>query len=295
MPASALLLIATAAVYLLQFIPAAGPFIYLFGGPLWSILTVNLAMILMAREAWTKRISPAFMLVPILYFGGYYVIFTIEHWNAQKIRQEVIANNASIRIPYVPGQTSFVGQSRQSAMGLLRQNYAIDQVFAPDSNQGRQMHVWRIIDRSFCGPSGGRGHTLYPLLPGGRERCVVDRPQEPTGDRLVATSTFARTDTWLVNAEYVSLTVRDPHGRSYILRGASVWTRPFIPMPLITFFDNKRWPLTFPRLIYRPVGAHVGTWKFYDPFRGGEAGQRAGQMTYEALAIALGLPPLPSQ
>lgn len=295
MPASALLLIATAAVYLLQFIPAAGPFIYLFGGPLWSILTVNLAMILMAREAWTKRISPAFLLVPILYFGGYYAIYAIEYWHAREIREEIIANNASVRIPYIPGQTSLVGESRQFATAMLRQNYTVDQVFAPDSNQSRQMHVWRITDRSFCGPLRGRGHTLYPLLAGDRQRCAIDRPQEPTGDRLVATSRFTRTNTWLVNAEHASITVRDPHGRIYMLRGASIWARPFIPMPLITFFDNKRWPVTFPHLIYKPVGAHAGDSGFYDPFRGGEAGQRARQMTYEALAIALGFSPLPSQ
>lgn len=295
MPASALLLIATAAVYLLQFIPAAGPFIYLFGGPLWSILTVNLAMILMAREAWTKRISPAFLLVPILYFGGYYAIFTIECWNARKIRQEVIANNASVRIPYVPGRTSIVGQSRQSAIDLLTQNYAVDQVFAPESNQARQMSVWRIVDNSFCLPEGARGHTIYPLPPGSRRRCAISRPQVPTDDRLVTTSTFARTDIWPVSAEHVSITVRDRDGRSYVLRGASVWTRPFIPMPLITFFDNKRWPLTFPRFTYRPVGARAGASRYYNPFGGGASGERAREMTYEALAVALGFPPLPSQ
>jgi hypothetical protein len=298
MPVSALLLIATVATYLLLLIPMVGGMILVLGGPLWSVATVNLAMIFMAWEAWTGRIKPVWVVVPVIYFGGYYAVWATEYWQAREAARQVIAQNASVRIPYVAGQTSLVWLGRSgsgAATSFLRQNYAIDQVFASNSRAGSQMHLWRVIGSEFCRSRRENTTTLYPLPPAREARCAVATPQEPGHDRLAVSRASRHERSQFLDVEHVLVTVRDMQARTYEVRGAAIWTRPYFPMPLLTVFDSSRLPLTFPRLMFTPVGIGSSASGWYDPFAGGTAGQRALHMADEALAVALGFAPIARQ
>ncbi len=66
---------ATMLLYLLQRFPLTGVFLMIVGAAFWSILLINLGVIGIGSEAVTGKVSRLWLIVPALYFGGYYWLY----------------------------------------------------------------------------------------------------------------------------------------------------------------------------------------------------------------------------
>lgn len=59
LPKSILLFLFTGVLFLAQCFPIVGVFLMILGAPLWSVITINLGFLLMAREAWDGSLPRA--------------------------------------------------------------------------------------------------------------------------------------------------------------------------------------------------------------------------------------------
>jgi hypothetical protein len=64
--------IATAVVAALQWVPFTGIFLMFLMAPLWSVVLINLGFLAMIFEAVMGLIPRWAIVIPLLYFGGYY-------------------------------------------------------------------------------------------------------------------------------------------------------------------------------------------------------------------------------
>lgn len=93
---------ATLAVYLLQRFPLTGVFLMVVGAAFWSIILVNLGVIGIGAEALTGRVSRLWLLVPLLYFGGYYWLYSRDQAALAGLRAEYERTNQANRSRSTP-------------------------------------------------------------------------------------------------------------------------------------------------------------------------------------------------
>lgn len=142
-PKSILLFLFTGIVVLVQHLPIVGVFLMILGAPLWSVVTINLGFLLMAKEAWDRTLPRAAILLPFLYFSIYVGITTAGHRQLFRLRQEIAQNNQSVHVAFDPKQddlvidTKVVGGST-SPLGKVPENlveaYDIPVVYGDNGN-----------------------------------------------------------------------------------------------------------------------------------------------------------------
>jgi len=107
-PVSILLFVFTGVVFLVQHFPPVGVFLMILGAPLWSVITINLGFVLMAKEAWEGGLPRAVVVLPLLYFSIYAGITIAGHWQLYQLRGEIAANNRSVHVAFDPQQNDLV-------------------------------------------------------------------------------------------------------------------------------------------------------------------------------------------
>ncbi len=71
--------IATAVVAVLQWIPFTGIFLMFLMAPFWSVILINAGFLAMLFEAIMGHIPRWAVVIPLLYFGGYYTETAFQH------------------------------------------------------------------------------------------------------------------------------------------------------------------------------------------------------------------------
>lgn len=71
--------IATAVVAALQWIPFTGIFLMFLMAPFWSVVLINVGFLAMIFEATMGLIPRWAVILPLLYFGGYYTEAVVQH------------------------------------------------------------------------------------------------------------------------------------------------------------------------------------------------------------------------
>src|SRR5271170_6579403 len=99
-PKSILLFLLTGIVFLVQLLPIVGVLLMMFGAPLWSVVTINLGFLLMAKEAWDGTLPRAAIILPFLYFSIYAGITIAGHRQLFRLRQEIAQNNQAVHVAF---------------------------------------------------------------------------------------------------------------------------------------------------------------------------------------------------
>ena len=116
-PWSVWFFVATILLYLLQRFPPTGVFLMIVGAAFWSILLINLGVLGIGLEAVTGKVSRLWLVVPLLYFGGYYWLYSREQAALTALRSEYARFNEGKSLPFdVQNQDLVIGARENEAV-----------------------------------------------------------------------------------------------------------------------------------------------------------------------------------
>lgn len=147
-PVSLWFFLITAVVYLLQRFPLTGVFLMIVGAAFWSILLINMGMLGLIVEALTGRANPLWLIVPALYFGGYYWAYLADRNALNLVTAEAARFNAGKSLPFDPVRQDLAFGDPKDGMGLspsqFVERYGLERAFGGD---GR---VYRVGTDETC-------------------------------------------------------------------------------------------------------------------------------------------------
>lgn len=243
-----------ALVVALQAFPATGIFLMLLMAPFWSILLVNLGFLAMARDALTGALSVAWLLGPLLWFGGYGLVAWRSHVEADALIAQADALNAGQHLPFDPTRHALV--MREGA-GQMAERYDIPVVYEPASHIPGATHVaTRLASGAICNRVWGdrryaAAHVEATMVRAGSEAvysrilsgvCAITAPEKPALPQIVVTETKESGGGWLVHALVTTITLQAPDRPLLRLRSVSVVPWSWWPKPIAGCFLNSGAP-----------------------------------------------------
>lgn len=229
----------------------------MLGAIIWPILLINLGFTGIAFEVFIKRVHWIWLVLPLLWFGGYFAFALKDHLIVSALQGELKQHNTLIRIPFDPGLDALVMDNNKDASNLIS-DYRLPVVFTKLANSdANDFNAVRLADQSVCnvlrhnsffqkagiftGSLGSRPKNgSYPTID--NRLCVIWLPEKPTGNvinvhRSSSDQTFQKLD-----IKRSSLIVRTPENGHYeILFGEAkplVWW----PKPLLFCALNSGGP-----------------------------------------------------
>jgi hypothetical protein len=157
MPKSLFLFAFAGALFFLQYL--AGGMLYFLGAPLWSIALINLGFIGIFIETIFGLANKYWLVLPILWFGGYTGFAAWSHCQCSRAEQEISSRNVNASVHFSKASGSLVLTSHNLAFGelsktarLLVKDYQAPVVFHDDAPQGRYLAT-RLATGEACDPS----------------------------------------------------------------------------------------------------------------------------------------------
>jgi hypothetical protein len=156
MPKSLFLFAFTGALFLLQYL--AGGLLYFIGAPLWSVPLINFGFIGILIESISGVTNKYWLVLPILWFGGYAGFAIWSHYQGSRAEQEIFSRNVSATVPFSATSASLVLTSLVSDRELIKtaralvKDYETPVVFYGDAAQGRSLAT-RLATGEACDPS----------------------------------------------------------------------------------------------------------------------------------------------
>lgn len=121
----------------LQMIPSVGVFLMTLAAPLWSVATVNLAFIGIAAEALLfRRVSRWWLVLPALWFGGYYAWAVVDHVSIR--RAEAAGLPTEQRIAFDPTRADLLiaGSDAGRTAAELLHDYDLPLIYSMSPGPG---------------------------------------------------------------------------------------------------------------------------------------------------------------
>ncbi|MDX8500907.1 hypothetical protein RFM99_21160 [Mesorhizobium sp. VK4C] len=291
-PFSLIFLAATALLFVVQAFPLTGMFALLIAAPYWSIFLVNVAMLGTLVEALTGRVARHWLVLPFVFYGGYYLVAVQDHLALFALAQQFGAANASVSVPFDPLRQTiiFEGDTDDTEAAKLTQNYGLPVAFSANANVPEQYLSHRLMDMAICykarenpafGAASIQVRAVYdaddsPAPRADKRLCELSMPEKP----LLSLVLLARSEVKMREGRLaftrITWTIRTP-GKRFQLVGGYGSPLSWVPMPVIGCgidFQASRWSCFGEFLRERPkaIGSEV----------------RRGQ-DYSALAGPLGL------
>jgi hypothetical protein len=241
----------TGVIFLLQLIPFTGIFLMLVAAPLWSIATINLGFLSIGVEVLTRRISPLWLALPVIWFGGYAAVAHVSNQQAAGLDAEIRAANAGQRMTFVASSqalvfdTSLYGLS--GAAGEIVRAYRVPVAYQTSTDKRNPVHrASRIAldplcqdirsDRSyqaaginvswFHAPGGVGSRSLVKGM------CSVNAPEDPTLPVVLVQGTEKKHKERLVPHTLARVSITAPGGGSaQLVAGVAEPLRRLLPMP----------------------------------------------------------------
>lgn len=103
--------------------------------PYWSVLTINLAFVLMLLDAVTGGLPRHLTVFPILWFAGYAIATGISHYRAHELASAIISENSAASIAFDPQQDQLIiepddlRKDKIITNGALIETYALNKIY----------------------------------------------------------------------------------------------------------------------------------------------------------------------
>lgn len=246
-PISLSCLVLTAIVLVLQFIPIIGIFLMFMFAAFWSVILVNAAMIGTAVEALTGRVSRWWLLLPALFYGGYFSFAAADHFALAQLGTAYDAANAKIAIPFNPQRQALVFEDSGNNGSWFVQNYNLPVAYARNPNHPESFRSNRMMAREIClkvrgTPTfGAAGIYTFGFFDGdgiyGRKMesrfCEISMPERPTRPKVIVAAHEERFLNGTLPVTRVTTIVTTSDGRHYSLLGGVAAPLSWIPMPVM--------------------------------------------------------------
>ena len=246
-PKSILLLPIAVLAFAVQLIPVVGIALAMFAAPLWPTVLVNGAAIGTVVEVWLRDEdgpSRAWLLLPILWFGGYLGLFVSDQFAMAALRSETEAANRGAPLPFDPRVNALVFERNGS------------NVLAPDPSALLLSGHLPVVYERQGGDSGATRYVAFPLVPpeqcgrgGGTNlagagirvsrrggACVMQAPEAPAGAIVELSGRESEGFERGVKVRRLTLALRMPDGATRRLVVGRAEPLPLLPMPVAGCF-----------------------------------------------------------
>jgi len=240
-PSFAFVAFALAAVaFLVQSFPIIGLIGLILAMPLWSTLLVNLGMILLVMEVRIDRLARGWLVLPIVFYGGYAVFTAIGHLEGARLRSEIAAAAEQVRtLPFDAVGRPLVAANRELAHHLIS-SIDLPEVYWTADRFGEQRRLaLRIGDAAACAIARAERTTgtvavEYELFPRGGQAtaaaCLYSVPREPDGPTATIEKTSRKIRQALVTADLETTRVTDARGSVATLTAGSLSVPSWFPL-----------------------------------------------------------------
>ncbi|MFA6113846.1 MAG: hypothetical protein WC729_07630 [Sphingomonas sp.] len=253
----------TGIVFVLQLFPYTGIFLMMLAAPYWSVLLINLAFALMIRDSWTGAQPRWLMLFPALWFGGYFCVAAVSHWQAHNFNATIVAANAHKHISFDQKKYDILIEPdhRDSSNGssltpdVMVKWFGVTRAYqvigpSPGDIQGYELTATQCPGTMGAGAAGGG--TWQRLIDGGygtgrkmtfaRNLCLFISPSKPQRPTIRIRPQPQVESKGLTTRASQDIVVATPDGRAIVLR--SGWADPlsWIPQPVMGCWLNSGQP-----------------------------------------------------
>jgi hypothetical protein len=186
----------------LEYIPILGVYLMLMGGPLFAGFLVHLFLASLLVEALTGRVPRAFILVPIIAYGGYYVAYFREGLQVEHLSQKLRAANPGKIYAFDPTVNSLVMDRAQEFV----ETHDVPVVYEPNRNYPEAYLSERLITGAQC--RGIKRDTQNRVLTLGvhfngifqKSVCLLRFPERPT-NKVVKVTLLGDPQIWAHHEE----------------------------------------------------------------------------------------------
>ena len=259
LPRSVWWFVATAIIFVLQWIPFTGVFLMLLLAPLWSVVTINAGFVSLAIEAATGHTSRLWLLAPLAWFVGYALAVQLSESDYQKLDAEIRVTNARHKIAFDPARSTIAVKQNADDLGeapqRLVQDYRLSVAYSDDSSYEQKRRpnelprldpayrAYRIAGADTCTRLGKDARLRdaraygYFIQEGRRSRssaaglCSYSLPEEPTLPVTRIEAKGERLKTFLLEGKVVRITITGPDGHRTELRSGQAAPLRWFPMP----------------------------------------------------------------
>jgi hypothetical protein len=245
-PISLVGLVATGVVFMLQLIPIIGVFLMFMLAMFWSVVLINASMIGVAIEAIVGRVSRLWLLLPIMFYGGYWIVATLDHLALREIASQYDVSNARVMTGFDPVRQALVFE-RDGDGEWLTQNFALPVAYTINPNFPEGYLSNRMIESSVCAKvressalraAFVRGFGFHDGDTIGNRRienrfCALSMPEKPNLPLVVVGQTETKDFEKSLPITRITTTITMPDGRRFELFGGVAAPLSWIPMPVM--------------------------------------------------------------
>ncbi|MGO8503904.1 hypothetical protein AB9F35_20695 [Rhizobium leguminosarum] len=256
-PISLLGLVVTAVVFALQAIPFTGIFLMFAFAMVWSIVLVNASMIGVAIEAIVGRVSRLWLLLPLIFCGGYWTAAALDHFALRDLASRTNAANAQVVTGFDPARQALVFAKGGAWDGAwLTQNFALPVTYSVSPNFPEGYLSNRMIDSAVCAKVRATralqsafvqaldfhdGEALDDRRTENRF-CNLSMPEKPELPIVTVSQEETKDFEKSLPVRLITTTITMPDGRRFQLLGGTAAPLSWIPMPIIGCFLNSGAP-----------------------------------------------------
>ncbi|WP_442188745.1 hypothetical protein [Rhizobium leguminosarum] len=247
-PISLLGLVVTGGVFVLQAIPFTGIFLMFVFAMAWSIVLVNGSMIGVAIEAIGGRVSRLWLLLPLVFYGGYWTFATLDHLALRDLASRTEAANAQVVTGFDPARQALVFAKGGAWDGAwLTQNFTLPVAYSVNPNFPEGYLSNRMIDSAVCAKVRETralqsafvnafdfhdGEALGDRRTKNRF-CNLSMPEKPELPIVTVSQEETKGFEKSLPVTWISMTITMPDGRRFQLLGGMAAPLGWIPMPII--------------------------------------------------------------
>ena len=174
-------------VYVLQAIPFTGIFLMFLLAFYWPGFLLHVALVVTAIYAVTGYIRRAYILIPLLAYGGYYLAYANDVRLLENQQAALARTNSKQVLTFDPARMALVGKHALRLVEL----YDVPVAYEPSSDVKEGYYAWRIVPIAACRntPRDTQNHidAVYPWVQTHSNLCMLRMPDAPTLPMVVIT------------------------------------------------------------------------------------------------------------
>ncbi|WP_092155849.1 hypothetical protein [Bosea sp. CRIB-10] len=246
-PFSLVFFVATGIAFALQAMPIPGIYLMVFMAPFWSVFLVNAGSIGIAAEAATGRVSRWWLIVPALFYGGYWIVAAQEHLMLRKLSASYVSANAQVAVDFDSERQALVleGNDGSGDGPWLTQNYALPIVYSVNANVPEGYLSNRMLDQAvraklgpatmaasvFCFGFSDERPNGYPKSEA--RFCTLSMPERPTLPQIRVSRRQETLQDGSLPVTRVTANIATPDGRNFQILTGHAAPLNWFPMPVI--------------------------------------------------------------
>lgn len=247
----------TAFVYLLQLIPFTGIYLMFLMAPFWSVITLNLAFMSLLVECLMKKRPRWAIVIPSLYFLGYFTLTLSSHLSLFKLKNDITAFNKNVSVPFNKDINDLVLNGYYDHTPFLTK-YGLKQVSEGtyDKDKNKKYLTNFLVGEEICKEAAElrknrefrapyfNQYLKVPLEKARRKRtiittktvydkCLVRIPKVVNNAVFVEKSEFEEVESFLLARKIGRITVTTSEGEEFLLKTGFANPYQWLPMPVM--------------------------------------------------------------